>query len=269
MTKIFLKTYYCLLFFILFKKASEVINEDFSLLKEYLMFARPLNWFSFDSWLPPMIYLFGLLFMFICIFKQNKYLQIITSLLFLMAVSFIYSQFGWLAHSLQFWLISSVLICFFSANQTFKSKANYFILRLIQAILLSHYFMAGLWKLRVLFSSKFHFSFQEIISEYIAYTIAEGSLIIHPLLQILLYQYPKLLSFGFICVLIFQISSLLPVFFNKFFIFYGILTCFFHLSTSLCLGLPFSYTMLAALFFLVLSESMMKKEEELLQATFD
>ena len=269
MTHLFLKTYYILLFFVLYQKNPVLINKTFTSSQEYLMFAQPLNWFSFDSWLPPTIYLFCLLFVFICIFKQNKYVQIITSLLALITFSLIFSYHQKISHNFHVWMISSVLVCFFSANQIFKSKANYFLLRLIQAILLSHYFMAGLWKFRALLSSKFHFSFQEIVSEYIAYGIAEGSLVIHPLLQILLYQYPKLLSFGFICVLIFQISSLLPVFFNKFFIFYGILACLFHLSSGFTLGVYFSYTMLASLFFLILSESMMKKEEEFLQATFN
>ena len=193
------------------------------------------------------------------IFYPHKYLKIISSVfvLFLFSITFSY---GKIHHSSHIWMISSILMVFFFLDKPLKSKINYFMLRLMQALLLSHYFISGLWKIRSLLSSKFAFSFKEIVSEYIAYDLAESGIEANMFLKILLYQYPELLSFGFLCVLLFQLTSIIPVFLDKFFILYGVLAILFHLSTGIVLGVYFTPTVLAVLFFLIISEEMIKNE---------
>ena len=80
-------------------------------------------------------------------------------------------------------------------------------------------------------------------------------------LNFLLFQYPELLSVGFLCVLLFQISSLVPVFFNQFFLFYGILAILFHISTGVTLGFCFTPTVLAILLFFIIAEIIIRNEK--------
>ena len=112
-------------------------------------------------------------------------------------------------------------------------------------------------------SSKFEFSFKEIASEYIAYGLAESSGAMNLFLKTLLYQYPWLLSIGYFCIFMFEISSLTPVLFNRFFVFYGISALLFHLSTGISLNIYYLPTVLAVIFFLIISEFIMEKERNL------
>ena len=120
-------------------------------------------------------------------------------------------------------------------------------------MLLSHYFISSLWKIRKMASSHFEFSLLEIVLEYIAYSLEDK---MYPLLKILLYDYSWLLSLGYFCVLLFQLTALTPIIFNRFFKFYGILAVLFHLSTGIILSIYMSSTVLAVIFFLIIAESM-------------
>ena len=151
-------------------------------------------------------------------------------------------------------------MCFF-LDQALRSRTNLFILRLIQGVLLSHYFISGLWKIRSLIASKFEFSLQEILMEYISVGLARNRMEINVFLNILLHHIPAPLYFGFFCVLVFQITALLPLVLGRFFMFYGILAILFHFTTGIVLGIYFTPTILAVLFFLIVAESMMKNDQ--------
>ena len=161
------------------------------------------------------------------------------------------------------WILSSVLVCFFNENQSFKTLSNFFVLRIIQGVLLSHYFISGLWKFREIFSADFKFSLKEIVIENVAFSLTGQHT--HLFMNFLLHEYSGWLSFGYVCVLLFQIMALTPIFFNRYFKLYGILAVFFHFSTGFLMNIYFYPTVLAVIFFLIIAESLREdalKEEK-------
>ena len=255
-----LKIYYSLLFYLLFSQAGMFINNIPWLSIEDMPASHIssfLEYFNSPVWLLSLLFLSSLFFCFLSIFHPLKYLRIITSVL-VCAVFLILYPYRYTGHHNHVWMISSVLMCFFSSSQGLKSKTNYFIIRLIQALILSHYFISGLWKLRALFSVKFAIPFKDMLLETMAYAQTIRGLEFHVFVKILLYQYPELLSVGFFCTLLFQLTALFPVIFNNLIVLYGILAILFHLLVGITAGVYFSHTVLAILFFLIIIETMMK-----------
>lgn len=259
MNHLFIKTYYSLLLFIVFKTVSSIFNKTHGLETEYVMLARPLNLFDTSLWVHYMVFFLTFFFCLICIFKPHRYLRVCTSILVLMLFSIIYS-YGKIGHSYHIWMISSILMCSLYSDRPLLSRFNCFVIRLNQTVLLSHYFISGLWKIRLLISTKFEFSLKDIILEYIAYGFAESEEPHNLLLKSLVHQYPWILALGFAGVIVFQITSVLPVFLNRFFTFYGILALLFHLSTGIMLSIYFHPTVLGILFFLFFTEMMIKNQ---------
>ena len=97
--------------------------------------------------------------------------------------------------------------------------------------------------------------------EVIAYTLIRYANEPNIFLKVLLYQYPVVLYFGFFCILIFQMSSLAPVFLNRFFVAYGMLAILFHISTGITISVYFFPAIPAILFFLIIAEALREKEE--------
>ena len=255
MSKIFLQIYYCLLFCILFRYSYYFLYEIPPQTPNYALFAYPLNFLGLPVWTHSLFFLCSLFSCLSCILIPNKSLKIITSILVLLIFSIKYS-YGKIGHENHIWMISSVLMCVFSLDKSLNFKTNLFTLRLIQALLLSHYFISGLWKFRYLLE----YPLKDIALEAIAWTLTIYADEPNIFLKVLLYQYPTALCFGFLCILIFQLSALIPVFLNRFFVLYGVLTILFHISTSIAIGVSFRSTVPAVLFFLIISETMRKKE---------
>ena len=262
MNHIFFKIYYTLFLYILFGHSYDFFNTYPSRIPAYVMFASPLNFFDFPIWIHSIIFLSSLLLCFLCILSPSKYLRILTSVFILLFFSIKYS-YGKIDHSYHIWMISSVLMCFVFPSQPITSKINQFFIRLTQSLLLSHYFISGLWKLRSIIASDFQTSFSEMTKEYIAYGLAESGIEVNMFLGIILYKFPWLLSFGYLFVLGFQLSSLVPVFFNRLFVFYGFLAVLFHFLTGFTLNIYFTPTVLAVLFFLIITEFLIEKEKGL------
>ena len=259
MIPIFFKFYYILLFFIVYTYSPNFLNVAPSRPLEYVMFASPFNFFLIPIGSHSFIYLSALLLCFACIIRPSKIVRICTSVLVLLTISINYS-YGKISSSIYIWMISSVLLCFFSLSQPMKSRKNLFLIRFVQGLLLSHYFISGLWKLRSIIASKFQFSFSDIVKEYIAYGFAEsaGGGLVQTFLKMPIGSI--FLSFGYLFVLVFQLTSLLPVFYNRLFVFYGWVAVLFHFSTGVILNIYFKPTVLAVLFFLIITEFLMEKE---------
>ena len=251
--KFLLQFYYCLLFLVLYRKAGVFINWPQLLEPNYIFFAKPLSVFKLPAEIHSVIFLLALFCCLLSVFKPWRALRAVTSLFVLVVFSILYS-YGKIDHNSHAFILSSVLVCFFDENEDLSSQPNFFVLRLIQGMLLSHYFISGLWKLREMISARFGFSLKEIATEYIAYSLSEQKL--HFLLEFLVYSVPWLLSFGYFCVLVFQLSALAPIIFNRFFKLYGVLAVLFHLLTGISVFAYFSNTVLAVLFFLVIAESL-------------
>ena len=248
--KLFLQVYYSFLFYALYRNAYKVINFLSPIEPEYVFFAKPLAFLKLPLEIQLVIGLMALFFCLLSIFKFWRVLRMLTSLFVLVLFS-ILSSYGKINHDYHAFILSSVLVCFFNEGKSLNSSWNFFILRLIQGMLLSHYFMSGLWKLREMISSRFAFSFSEIAMEYIAYTWRN----MHPILQFLLNE-SWLLGLGYFCVLLFQLTALAPIFLNRFFKTYGALAVLFHFSTGISMAIYFFPTVLALLFFLIIAESM-------------
>ena len=255
---LFLQTYYLLLFYILYMMSYRFINFIPSLEPEYIFFAKPLAFLNLSVEIHSVFFLIALFFCLLCVFRQDRVLRVLT-LFFVLILFSIYYSYGKIGHNNHAWILSSILLCFFDSKQSLNSKYNFFFLRLTQGILLSHYFISGLWKLRNMYSSGFSFSFTEIATEYIAQVSLKHEM--HFILKLLLYEIPLFLGFSYFCVLFFQLTALTPIFLNRYFKFYGVLAVLFHLSTGISLITYFSQTVLAVLFFLIFSESLREKLE--------
>ena len=244
MSKILLQIYYSLLFCIVFRYNHYFLYEVPSQVPNYNLFAYPLNFLNLPIWTHSLFFLCCLFFCLLCVVISHKYMKLITSILVLLIFSIKYS-YGEVDHENHIWMISSVLMCFFSVDKTLNSKTNLFTLRLVQSVLLSHYFISGLWKIRHLSE----YSLKGMILEMSAWAFTAYAKEPNIFSKILFYQYPEILYLGFLCTLIFQLFSWIPVFLNKFFVLYGILAILFHISTSVVIGVSFRSTVFAVLFF--------------------
>lgn len=139
-----------------------------------------------------------------------------------------------------------------------KEYKNLLIIRLLQSTLLSFYFISGLWKLRDLGFT----NWGSAALEHMSYAIAEGNGPSQSIQQALLIDYPWVSVMGFTAVLIFQLSTLIPVITLRYFSLWGIGSICFHASTGIALGIWFTPTVLASLLFLILFENLIHWEKE-------
>ena len=169
--KLFLQIYYALLFFILYSYSYKFINFLSSLEPDHIFFAKPLSFLNLYVEVHTVIFLLTLFLSLFAIFKPLRFLRVLTCISVLVLFSIMYS-YGKIDHNNHLAILSSLLMCFFNEREDLNSKKNFFILRLIQAMALSHYFMSGLWKLRKMFSAHFEFSLSEIAENYVAETLS-------------------------------------------------------------------------------------------------
>ena len=227
--KLFLQTYYILLFFVLYRQTNNFINNIPSIEPEYIFFAKFLSFLSLPIEAHSVIFVFALFFCLFSIFKSWRILRVFTSLFVLVLFSIKFS-YGKVHHPWDVWILSSILVCLFNSNKPLNSNQNFFLLRFIQGALLSHYFMSGLWKIRAMCSTHFEFSLSEIATEYIAFNLHSQNM--HFILKFSL-EHPFLLGVSYFCVLLFQLTALAPIFVNRFFKLYGLLAVLFHFSTGI------------------------------------
>ena len=271
MNQIFEKSFYSLLLFILLSESRFFLNKVHSIFPdEYVLFSYPLNFITHSYQVSSknmtiLLAVFFLISIFFCILPilfKNKIFKILACSFFCVTFSLQYSYQG-ITHANHIWFISSFLMLFFCSESNLNSNYNKLIIRLIQSLHLSHYFISGLWKLRSVISSRFEHSLTERIMEYISYSS------INPDYVNLVLEFfdpitgAQLLGFGFALAIIFQLSCILPIIFNSFFILYGVLTILFHISTGIVLNIYFNNTVLACLFLLILVEFMFKYEIKL------
>ena len=115
--------------------------------------------------------------------------------------------------------------------------------------------------MRSLISVHFEYSLKEIILEQVAYSIAELDHLNFILEFLGPYYGAELLGFDLLVVMVFQLSCILPIILNRFFMLYGFLALLFHLSTGIVLSIYYHPTPLSCLFFLILTEYMLKYEK--------
>lgn len=252
MTKIFLKFHNLFLVFVLLTKSQFLMDQPVDQ-AQFIGFARVLSFFRpLPTTFYPILYILTVSLLLITLFVPKLSLRFLATFLFLVTM-FITLSYGKVFHSSHIWLVSSLLVCFLNPKKSIAEKNNLLILRLMQATLLSYYFTAGLWKLRDLGLS----NWGRALQEQIAYSIAEGT---GPgsNVQALFSLIPSwLLSLGFILVVGFQLSSIWPIIKLQSFKMWGVFAFFFHLSTGVFLGVWFVPTMIAVLFFLIMTEDLL------------
>ena len=97
--------------------------------------------------------------------------------------------------------------------------------------------------------------------ENIAGCMAKGLEPVSFVIDTLVYQYPLLLAFGFLSVLVFQLFSIVPLFKGRYFCLVGCCAVFFHAMTKMIMGLAFFPNVVAAIFFLIYVEGVLMKND--------
>ncbi len=183
------------------------------------------------------------------IFPEKLPLRLLTFLLFTLVVC---NQFTFEMHVNMLghaWVIVSFALCFWSRRLERQAQ----VLRVIQVLLLAHYFMSGLWKVRYLAKNLIDHPAGAVIYstvfDPIAECIFEGNFIRPELIEALVHH-PGFATLGWISVIAFQIFAFVPVTQPRYVRTWGIMAVAFHVTIGLVMGIWFTSTMLAALYFL-------------------
>lgn len=256
MTQLFVRLYYCSLIYFVIEKAPFFLSSD--LLKPaYVAFARPLNWLNIDhTILYPAIWAINIVVLLITIYKPVRWLRFLslTFVYLFFSMSFSYEK---ITHSHHSWLLAAIFICLLDTRNNLSSPKNIFYVRLMQSLLLCPYFLSGLWKIRgPLLSQDLFLN----AAEQMTSAIAEGNQI-HPwFVENLLVTNQNLLELGFLFVVGFQLSVIVPILRQRNFLIYGGLAIIFHLTTGLIMGIWFLPT-IAAILLLVIGPDFFLEEE--------
>lgn len=263
-TETFRSIFYILLVFVLYYNSGSLprlsgFEPQFIWLASILYFFIP-----FSPWHSLLFFLLTVVFSIICIFNKNRFFRILLCFFFILLFSIKYS-FGKVNHSCHIWFFASFFFIFIDESKKLHSPKNRLVLRLIQSTLLLSYFSSGLWKLIYLETFSLD-HFKDTVHEHIAYIIAEGGTPIKMVLDFFVYQYPSLLTLGFLFIIGFQIFSIVPIITERFFIPVGLCAVFFHTMTHIVMDVVFTPYIIASLYFLVYTEWMLAKERKNLQA---
>lgn len=184
---------------------------------------------------------------------NRKIYRLLASLFFVFFFFLYIAAQGYFVHSLHAFVVSSLIFWAFSPGVT-NERRNFLILRLIQVLLLCPYFFSGLWKIRSLFrgGEVFKLYYQGTL-EHLIYARLEGNGAPLQLFNIFL-ENPYLAVIGITFIILFQVSTIIPIVKLKYFKEWGVGVILFHVSTFFALGIDFRATILGVLFFMVYLE---------------
>jgi hypothetical protein len=174
----------------------------------------------------------------------------------------IYYSFGKIDHPYHCWIIASIFMIISTPKQDYKSLRNQISLRLIQSMMLMHYFISGFWKLRyLLFKNNQSASLYEFAIEHMAISTSQGAS--SNILIELLHNNELLLTTSYTLVLILQLSAIIPIILGKYFTVYGIMFICFHILTGITLDIWFYGTIFGLIFFFILPKILFSKLEHI------
>jgi hypothetical protein len=180
--------------------------------------------------------------------KKNIF-KFICSTLVVTYFGFCYSH-GKIPHSNHAWIYACMLMSFFDRRDLIDNRKNYIVIRLIQTTILLSYFLAGYWKAtRAL---QYDGNVYDFAMRSIAVSIAQGRDSFSFIPEIIT-NHPLVIS-GFILTVLFQLSTIIPIIFNKYFKAYGILIVLFHCMTGFMMNIWFKNTIFAVIFFFIIIE---------------
>jgi hypothetical protein len=223
--------------------------------------ARVLNWFSESHvFVTEVIFIVATIILILNVAKTSRSLRCFSAISYSLVVFLCFSYRGSIFHSQHIWLVSSFFMILIEPSARLSDPPNLRWLRVIQALCLSHYFFSGFWKLVSLLRQPSVDFFHRGVLEHFAYAKAEGQAQGMSLMTWLFENVPYSLSLGMLGVLVFQLSTLYPIFTFKSLKTYGLLAIVFHVLVLLSLGISFNATIAGVGFFLIFSEQILALE---------
>lgn len=254
MMKMFLKTYFLVCLFTVMSTGWHFISKPI-VSPEYLYFHTVLNWissFTGHSFIYLTSYLLSFLFAILNILRSSRLLRVIFFLLFLLFISLKYS-FGTISHPVHIWIYSTFIMCFIFEERNIDYFINKRLIMSVRVIFFSIYLNAGLWKVRGLMKSMSDLSLinalRESSQEAIGVSIAHGRYMNESLYSVVQLN-ENLVIFGFVSVILFQLSCIIPILLDKFVTLYLVGVIIFHTFTGIALGHWYLQTVYMALFLL-------------------
>ncbi len=159
------------------------------------------------------------------------------------------------------WMFAAIFFSFIGTSKSLASRRNRFFLRLTQSVLLTSYFIAGIWKMRELVQLNGIGDVQKEVLNSFAYAIAEGSIRLDSFREWFLLEHKGILVLGMLLVLVFELSVILPVILDRYYWAFGIFAILFHLNNGLFLGIPFVPTIYALALIVVLGDILLGLSE--------
>jgi len=265
MTNIILKIYYGMLAVVIARFGWGFTNNNLS---------DP-NFISFSYWMNflEINYHFLYLSMFLLTFflslvgvivKTNPLVRTLISFFVLVTVSMNYS-FGSISHPNHMWMWSSIIVIFVKGDKSLEKNEMPF--NFLFATIFSSYFISGLWKLKVIaqysegISSYFSFA-GKMGLEAISYSKGEGNGA-NDWLMSLVSEHLYVIYFGFLGLILFQLSAFLPIIYSKLKGYYVIGGISFHIVAGVTTGNWYSQNV-TVLIFLLLYLELMKYEKSIL-----
>ena len=259
MIRIWLSICYSLLAYVLFDRAEFFMNRDVSS-AQFIYLAKVLPSFLEKEFLYSIIFLLVFLMSCLCIFIHKKTLRIIVFFLFLMAF-YMDMSFGKVLYQYHIWLVAIIFVCFLDEKRNLASTFNRNLIHIAQAVCLSHYFLSGLWKIRIPIEKGFPKPLYELALAPIADALEKG-LDISSFFMNFFINYPWLTFLGWFFTLFFQLSCIIPILTGKYYVLWGSFALAFHLTTGVAMGIYFKQTVLAVLFFLIFTEKLIDYESK-------
>jgi hypothetical protein len=249
LSRLILHLFYFFLLAIVVLRVPTIVSKDYSL-AEFVGFATPLEYFVRKE--VAVLILAALTFTIIGMSFKTLHLGFRIPAAFLFS-AFIYCPyaFGKIDSNYSVWISASFALLFYSEKIPLSEKRNALTIDIIQAMILTEYFIAGLWKTRAIISMLPSWDLRNVQAQNVAIAIAEGSKLNDTFMEIFLAE-PAILELGFFSVLLFQLTALVPVFFRHFRPHWGWMALTFHFSAGLTLGTWFSGRSFAVAFFLIL-----------------
>ena len=196
-------------------------------------------------------YLLTLLSALLCMVRSERIFRLLCCALVACLYTLKFS-FGKISHESYPWVISSFFMIFLSHKSPLYKSNNLLIIRLTQTMLLSHYFIAGIWKIRDLYTLD-SITKSNLGLEQVALSFVHGD---SPNIFFMntIAKYPMALALSFVLVVALQISTIFPIVFQRGFKQWGFLFLLFHLLMGISMGAWFVNNALAIVFFLIVTE---------------
>jgi hypothetical protein len=248
LSRLILHLFYFLLLATVLLRIPTILSKSYAL-AEFVGFAAPLNYLAQKD----LAVLILAAFTFTMIAMSFKTLHLgfrIPSALLFSAFIYCPYAFGKIDSTYSIWISASFAFLLYTEKLPFYEKRNALIIDLLQAMILTEYFIAGLWKTRAIVSMPPGWDLHQAQAQNVAIAIAEGSKLNDIFMKIFLGQ-PAILTLGFFAVLLFQLTALVPVFLRQFRPHWGWMALTFHFGAGLTLGTWFSGRSFAVAFFII------------------